>query len=217
MQSSFVTLVRALVMLGCLAVIPLIAVFGTSLPARVVEFLDSHLAARAASAEPLGEAPAFNLRGPTGSAEPGELTSIQTSPGAELGHPNSRPTITQASFSSGERALRPHPVLSSADMVPVVRDRAAAVPTSHRCDVEGDLGLGSTEPIKEIERRLQQLGATYYRLERWGKDGDVYHFFCKVPIGGNPNFTRHFDETHTSPDQAMRNVLEQIENWRKTP
>jgi hypothetical protein len=30
----------------------------------------------------------------------------------------------------------------------------------------------------------------------------------------NPNFTRYFDDTDTRPGQAMRNVLEQIENWR---
>jgi hypothetical protein len=226
MQSSFVTLLRALVMLGCLAVIPLIAVFGTALPAKVVEFLDSHLAAKAESAEqPLAAAPPFTLRAgpsPTESLRPSVANELPASPRLELEPPDEPELrITPASFCPAEPSLQPPPSMQGVDLVPVVRDRSAAVPTSHRCEgvtvgrgPEADSPVESDEPIKVIEKRLQELGATYYRLECWGENRDVYHFFCKMPIGGNPNFTRYFDDTQTRPGQAMRNVLEQIETWR---
>jgi hypothetical protein len=65
-----------------------------------------------------------------------------------------------------------------------------------------------------MEERLRDLGATYYLLELWGSDQRMYRFYCKMAIDGNPHFTRYFEDTHTSPVQAMQSVLAQVEAWR---
>ena len=65
-----------------------------------------------------------------------------------------------------------------------------------------------------IEGRLRQLGATYYMLESWGDQEQLYRFYCRVAVGGNANYTRYFEATHFEPLAAMTEVLNQVETWR---
>ena len=64
-----------------------------------------------------------------------------------------------------------------------------------------------------IQQRLRSLGATYYLLESWGA---TYRFHCRVAVGGNPNYTHHFEETNADPLRAMATVLRQVETWVAT-
>ncbi len=64
-----------------------------------------------------------------------------------------------------------------------------------------------------MHRRLEQLGATYYLLETWGRGSALYRFHCKMAIGENPNFTRQFEATDSDPMVAMRRVLDEVESW----
>jgi len=70
------------------------------------------------------------------------------------------------------------------------------------------------ERFTQIQRRLRDLGATYYLLETWGDNGEQFRFHCKMPVAGNPNYTRPFEATHRDPLAAMQKVLEQVEAWR---
>jgi len=69
--------------------------------------------------------------------------------------------------------------------------------------------------IHEIENKLQQFGATYYVLEAWGSDEQLYRFYCKMAVGGNADFTHCFEATDADPLQAMLHVLKQVEAWRE--
>jgi hypothetical protein len=69
--------------------------------------------------------------------------------------------------------------------------------------------------ITAIHERLKQLGATYYVLEPYGERMESFRCFCKVAIGGNPHFTRNFQQIDADPIRAMSTVLQQIEDWRK--
>lgn len=62
--------------------------------------------------------------------------------------------------------------------------------------------------------RLRELGAVYYLLETWGNDGQRFRFHCKMAIGGNPNYTRHFEAIDRDALQAMGKVLGEVETWR---
>jgi hypothetical protein len=64
------------------------------------------------------------------------------------------------------------------------------------------------------QRRLRDLGATYYLLETWGSQGQLFRFYCKVAIAGNASYTRYFEATDSEPLQAMAKVLEQVQGWR---
>jgi len=73
--------------------------------------------------------------------------------------------------------------------------------------------LPEAKTFDTMHRRLEQLGATYYLLETWGRGGELYRFHCKMAIGENPNFTRQFEATDSDPMVAMRRVLDEVESW----
>jgi hypothetical protein len=72
----------------------------------------------------------------------------------------------------------------------------------------------ASEPFLGIQKRLQQLGATYYVLETMGDQGRTYRFMCKMAVAGNPKYTRPFWAVDNDPLSAMNSVLEQVELWR---
>ena len=55
-------------------------------------------------------------------------------------------------------------------------------------------------------RAIAQLGATYYLLESWGNDQQLYRFYCKMAVGGSADYTRYFEATDADPLQAMLGV-----------
>jgi hypothetical protein len=62
--------------------------------------------------------------------------------------------------------------------------------------------------------RIRQLGATYYLLETWGDRGQLYRFYCKMAVGGNPDYSRYFEATDADALAAMDKVLREVEDWR---
>ena len=72
----------------------------------------------------------------------------------------------------------------------------------------------AADPFLHTQKRLQQLGATYYLLESWGGQQQLYRFYCKMAVGGNPNYTRYFEAIESDPLRAMSQVLGQVESWR---
>ena len=70
--------------------------------------------------------------------------------------------------------------------------------------------------FEQISKRLQQLGATYYRLESWGNGQPLFRFQCRMAIVGSTGLTRQFEATHQDPAEAMRQVLRQIEVWQES-
>jgi hypothetical protein len=71
--------------------------------------------------------------------------------------------------------------------------------------------VGQPDRFTVMERRLRELGATYYLLETWGND---YRCHCKMAIANDPTHTRQFEATDTDPLRAMGRVVEQVEAWR---
>lgn len=72
----------------------------------------------------------------------------------------------------------------------------------------------AADQFRAIPERLRQLGATYYLLEAWGNDQQMYRFYCKMAVGGSADYTRYFEASHSDPLQAMQQVLQQVEAWR---
>ena len=70
------------------------------------------------------------------------------------------------------------------------------------------------DPFVSIQNSLRQQGATYYLLETVGGQQPNYRFYCKMSIGGNPNYTRPFEASDADPLRAMSLVLQQVEAWR---
>jgi hypothetical protein len=68
--------------------------------------------------------------------------------------------------------------------------------------------------LADSERRLRELGATYYRLEIWGDEGNFYRCSCSVPISPRGRAMRHFEAIESAPSQAINVVIKQVETWR---
>lgn len=73
------------------------------------------------------------------------------------------------------------------------------------------------ERFGDLERRLRELGASYYRLESWGAAGEMYRFQCWMSLQGDPGANRYFEAKNTDPLQSMSEVLQQVEAWRAQP
>lgn len=74
--------------------------------------------------------------------------------------------------------------------------------------------LEAPDRFTAMERKLREYGATYYLLETWGNDGELYRFHCRMAISNNPNYTRQFESTDRDALKAMAQVLERVEAWR---
>ncbi len=70
--------------------------------------------------------------------------------------------------------------------------------------------------FSQIHQRLRDLGSVYSLLETWGDQGHLYRFYCRMAIGGNPNYTRYFEATDPEPLSAMSRVVGEVEAWRRS-
>jgi hypothetical protein len=221
-------------MMVCLIAIPLVALFGTSLPdvvkavkegrwptltGAVHALLPTHnpdqdqnrnqnALEEPAKFEPAGEplptGPAAMLAGPANinAAAPAAPLPIAAAgasdppPMAPRWTAESTPRQTPAVVPAGYEAAIGAPAHAAPSALP-------AATTSKPAD-----------PFLRTQQRLQQLGATYYLLESWGGQQQLYRFYCKMAVGGNPNYTRYFEAIESDPLRAMSEVLGQVESWR---
>lgn len=66
----------------------------------------------------------------------------------------------------------------------------------------------------ELEHQLQQLGASYYRLEAWGENPRIYRFHCmaRVRLAGQEE-SKRFEATAEHPIDAMQKTLDLVRGW----
>ena len=74
--------------------------------------------------------------------------------------------------------------------------------------------IGQNARLAEIQRRLRELGTTYYLLEKWGSEGQLYRFHCRVAIGEKTDANRHFEAVDADAIAAIERVLTQVEAWQ---
>ena len=192
MESSMGVMSRALVMLTCLVVIPLIAIFGKSLP----EVFKTKL---------LGNQPAAAATGPTGS--PSQFQPMVSGPPAAV-----RPAAG-ADFGRPMTPVPDRPMPPAETAPPQARPVVPAGYNAPATDM-----MDTTDRFLAAESRLRQLGATHCLLESWGNDGHFYRFRCEMAVGGNPDYARYFEATDSNPAQVIGRVLRQVEVWRsQTP
>jgi hypothetical protein len=214
MQSSAAVAGRALLMLACVVGIPAWALSGASWPEMVKKLQDfrwpailNRASASSASATS-GEAPRFAQSRVAG----GPSSGHDSTPFAQIGGTNTiRPISATPSVSKRESAP------TSSGVVPVgyqttLPANVAAIPKA--VEDGSDASTLSGDPFQAIPQRLRELGATYYLLEAWGSDQQMYRFYCKMAVGGSADYTRCFEASHGDPLQAMRQVLQEVETWR---
>jgi hypothetical protein len=206
-------------MVACLIAIPAAALFGTSLPDIVKKVIDARWPASHAPARQTPcEAPTF---GPVAVAaapsEPLRLDrNFNNAPGSLPGGENLR--VEQLRPMDGASAV---PVPPSAGIAasydsPLDRPDYASVASATGGPIGSRPGgLPPGDQFDYVEKRLRQLGATYYLLESWGGQRQLYRFYCRMAIGGSSNYTRYFEATDADALGAMGKVLAEVEAWRR--
>jgi hypothetical protein len=257
MESSSVLAFRIFVMLSCLIVVPMAAIFGSAFPDVVKTQLVDRIVAWS-TGKPLesssGEgdfsevtsAPASNTaRGNTGNWEAPRWGAASTAPASwqatapgpggvvPAGAQGVNPATgnQSASFAavadSARGATGPYPLQRPAGETPnrggpldlgpaVAQSPAVVMPAgeSRSAAVGHEASGEQCDRFTLMERKLREYGASYYLLETWGNDGDLYRFHCKMAVGANPSYTRHFEATDRDALRAMAQVLEKVEAWR---
>jgi len=187
MRSSTVNFLRGLIMLSCLISLPAIAIFGLPMPSQVSTILQ-------------------RLGLFAGDGEDRQIAAAPEDSCEQAGNPFDR-GMTEYTEHSPPRPRDRSPNESHFDpMVVQASNEALSAPVESSKE-----GVGL---FRGIQQRLRLLGATYYRLESWGEQGDMFHFQCRVAVDGHANFTRHFEATGEDPLTAMDSVLQEIESWK---
>ena len=226
-QSSGTVFFRAVVMVGFLAVIFYAALSGNALPDAARKQIEKYLPRALASsksanpenANAASEAPLFN-----NAQENKTALSMNSAPSASMEIPNAPrklPMDGSASLLSVPPTAGVPPLQSNNNASPVVPVNYLTPPEAPSGAVASALqnanlpsNSAGTTPFSQIQDRLKQLGATYYLLETWGNQQQLYRFYCKMAVGGNSNYTHCFEYIGADPLQAMAEVLKQVENWR---
>ncbi len=235
-------------MLACLAVVPVVALYGKQIQefARVVwDTYQTRIHTQASNSADAagGNAPPWTAPSTTGqtadhtspaggwptstaTGEPQHLSAPWSQPSAlPAGTTNERPAqagtapneVQQASFTgspsangSGDAAR------SAAANLPAAYTQSTGDSPSAVAAQNSAEGTNCTVEFRRIEQRLRELGATYYLLDTWGRNGDRYRFLCRMALTGNTDLgaDRIFFATDSDPLRAMQNVLQQVEQWR---
>ena len=195
MQSSAAVAARALLMLACVVGIPALALSGTSWSDMLKKLQDF----RWSTILDLASASSGTSSSASGDEAPRFTPSTATTAPVQL-----QPADVAASESEvGGHSRR----ISRAGGISPIQPLAAT---------DGDENaraapISTADPFRYIQDRLRQLGATYYLLESWGNQQQMYRFYCKMAVGGSATYTRCFEATNSNPLQAMRQVLQQVE------
>jgi hypothetical protein len=233
MQSSTVLAFRIFVMLSCLIIVPMAAIFGSAFPDVVKSVLVDRLVEWSTGKKP--EPPAAEAPGGFGALTPAAAHGEAAQPGGK--GVSEAPRWNAAGDSASWPAAPSGPEVTA--VVPAgatVADPSAGASPAHFVvpaeqlpppAAAGEMPPGGaaagqiptragepTDPFTSMERKLRSYGATYYLLETWGNEGELYRFHCKMAIGNNPSYTRHFEATDRDALRAMSQVLERVESWR---
>jgi hypothetical protein len=222
---------RIAVMAVCLIVIPLVALFGGSLPGLVQSLIDDYWTGNSwtggevAVEQTLEEAPLYRPEVSTSSfSKSSEVASEAPTPASlptsESNAPsfNNDPSFNRA-VAFTEKASPPPFAAEAAESRSIQRadssgsaDSAVipvgSLPQANPASVEQ-----GADRFSQIQRRLRDLGAVYYRLETWGSKTPGFRFHCRVALGEHKGLSRHFEATDFGALASMEKVLAEVELW----
>ena len=194
-SSPFDTFCRALVLGAVLGALGWGAVRYTNLPQIALKKIVA--LSHAAQGGPAAE------KSPNNSQVTSAITPISPPPVEHLPVAQNRQSKLTNIY-SGSPGTLPHPTQQAAYLEPT----APPNPTQPHAP-PGDLR-------KEMEQRLCELGAVYSLLEMWGHENFRYRYHCRVSIANNRQVTRSFEANGTSPEEAMQQVLNEVEGFQST-
>jgi len=133
----------------------------------------------------------------------GQTASLQTEE-SEFFHVNLHKDTGESAMpaTASATAFVPEPAIP-----PPVPKVAAEVPST--------VPLPSPQDYESLAQHLKALGATYYRLEKWGNRGELFRFSCFVTPPEPYSYEKHFQAIGADAVMTMRSVIAEIETWRR--
>ena len=226
-QSSAVAMFRALVMMVCLIVIPLAALFGTSLPDAIKALKEGHwptLAERCGRDRRRRRRPRRRTSRRSSSLTAGAVASNAAAPLPPRRPPDraGADAVARGTAAHGRCLARRNDPRRSGGGGTCRLSRRPRTPSRSRRRLPS-AGLASRRrAIRSPRPRTAcgNCGATYYLLESLplGRPAaTVSLLFARWPWAGIPTITRPFEATEAEPLRAMSRVLQQVEAWGSGP
>ncbi len=226
-ESSTVLAFRIFVMLSCLIIVPMAAIFGSAFPdvvkAVLVDRIMHWATGKLPENTPSASAEGFSTVAPVhrGDTRPAVVAGTEAPPWMAPGAPPSQVLPATATVAEPSGAHQQASYIASAGQSPLqagvnVPAQAANGPAAPAGEPWGSApaDAAQAEPFTSMERKLREYGATYYLLETWGNDREMFRFHCKMAIGNDPNYTRHFEAIDHDALRAMHQVVNRVEAWR---
>ena len=88
--------------------------------------------------------------------------------------------------------------------------------TAIRQPVRDPLPAVSPHDFETLGAQLESLGATYYKVEKWGNRGELFRVSCFVSPPGNHTYERHFHSIGADVITVMQTLIADIERWKNT-
>jgi hypothetical protein len=234
--SSLVVLLRALVMLVFLVGLPGVAVLKGSFPQLADRLAERGREVLASVSDQISAARGTAIP-PSGVSDP-PTTVYATPPQIQSTVPPAQVRLDdhvpgRLENAADERTLassilRPQPGMTAIDATvlgvdpvqPAAFDTPQATATVAG-PATGEQWRQTTGPVVPLDPQraeqlvgvLRQLGATYYRLEKWGDDDTLFRFQCKMSLDGNPHVNRHFEATDADANRAIAHVVKNVRQW----
>jgi hypothetical protein len=191
MESPGVLFFRVVVMLSCLILVPLAAIFGSAFPDVVKTQLVDRIRSLAGMES---AAPAL----PSAASETPQASSVVS--------------LDAPRWDTAEPAPAWQPAVSPVTAHQV--DYTAPVPRHETPSMKPSKPAPQVvDHFTEIQQRLREYGASHYALESIQGDLGAYRFHCTMALPGTAN-TQEFEATDRDPLHAMAHVLAQVEAWR---
>ena len=186
-ESSIIHFVRSVTLLAILLAMPGIAIFWNHLPKDIAN----------------------------------QSASKATAPQTEIAQQQRNDSIESALSISPPASESIYPPLPEMSMAPAFSNPAPKV-ASETSIQQASIQQVSWDPsrreppqnFESLEHRLKALGATYYRLEKWGNRGELFRFSCFVTPSDSNSYEKHFQSIGADAVTVMRSVIAEIETWK---
>ena len=184
MPSPFAMAARTAIVLGCLLILPLLAMIGPSLPKSI----RSGVKSATGSSDQAKTLKAANSRAKSRKAQSGRRAPPSDEETSERTSHDS--PISRADFDDAPGAA--------------ANDDVGGTRRKH----------STTLSFDELFHELQDLEVADFKLESWGAGGELYRCNCQASSSPKGGHARHFEATAESPSNALARMVAEVRQWR---
>ena len=114
-------------------------------------------------------------------------------------------TIKAMNWNNGDKTMTvPIPTVVAEEVA-----APPAIPAGRKTD------LSPQQYFPQLESELQSLGVKYYRLQKWGTNGELVRVSCYVALAEPYHCQKYFQDIDRDEIRVMERVISQIKAWRK--